>query len=44
MKLSKKLREAMEITFSIILWLTVAGLMGLGILTIWNIVVYGYVI
>ena len=32
----------MEITFSIILWLTVAGLMGLGILTIWNIVVYGF--
>ena len=42
MKLSKKLRQAMDITFSIIFWLTIAGLMGLGILTIWNIVVYGF--
>lgn len=42
MKLSKKLRQAMDITFSIIFWLTIAGLMGLGILTIWSIVVYGF--
>ena len=44
MKLSKKLRQAMEVTFSIIFWLTIAGLIGLGMLVVWNIVVYGYVV